>query len=205
MAPTDLSSSGLEAYKQQALADLQNAASSFNTRASSLHARYIEPTADALARNSRRQPVLAAFLSVFALLAFFPVLTFTLFTCGTILVIGGGAILASAVVIAWIVGAAGLFLVGTLAVIAFLSFIATVWIGGVYAVYRFWTILKHADTLPEALQDFQDEAVTLLVPSRAQNGDASSKVRFNGVVKAEGGGDGKLNDLTSVGGAIGTA
>ncbi|BGP47252.1 hypothetical protein JCM10450v2_003104 [Rhodotorula kratochvilovae] len=205
MAPVDLSSSGLEAYKQQALTDLQQAASNLNARASSLHTRYVAPSTDALARSAHRQPVLAAFLGVFALLAFFPVLTFTLFALGTVLVIGGGALLAATAVIAWIVGAAGLLLVGTLVVVAFLSFIATVWIGGAYALYRFWTILKQADTLPDAIQDFQDEAVALLLPSRAQAGEASSKVRFNGVVKEEGGGDGKLNDLKPVGGTNGSA
>ncbi|GJN89676.1 hypothetical protein Rhopal_002663-T1 [Rhodotorula paludigena] len=168
MAPADQSASpGLEQYKQQAIHELAAA------------------------------PVVATFVAVFASLAFLPVLSFALFAVGTVLIVGGSALLFAAGVISWLVGAAALLLVGTLAVIAFVSLFATACIGGAFALVRFVQIVKTADTLPDAIHEFQTEATTLLAGTSAnfKGFDSANKVRFNGVVQQDGEEDVKLNDV----------
>lgn len=119
----------------------------------------------------------------------------------------------------------GLALFGTLCLAAFFSVLTTLSLGATYALYRFWCILKQAETLPDALQvrlpfpapasrsrealtpgrsrlasaqDFQEEAAALLLPGAYQD-EGSTKVRFDGVVKKEDGEGARLNDLKDSG------
>ncbi|GAA5844056.1 hypothetical protein JCM9279_003718 [Rhodotorula babjevae] len=180
MAPLDLTSDKLDSYKQQALDDL--------------HSRYLEPAVDSLSKRAQGHPVRASFLGVFALFAFLPVVAWTCFAVGTILVVGGTALVVATVIISWALATAGLVLFGVLCFAAFFSVLATLSLGATYASYRFYTILKQSETLPDAIQDFQDEAAALLLPGSYQDGETSSKVRFNGVVKKEDGEGASLND-----------
>lgn len=105
-----------------------------------------------------------------------------------------------------------LLLVGTLAVVGFISAVATFWIGASYAALRLLHHLRTADTLPDAIQvrgdrtarirsceteltlsrsqDFRSEATDLLSGSSASakhNGtNGYTKVHFDSVVKQEG-------------------
>ncbi|POY73686.1 hypothetical protein BMF94_3222 [Rhodotorula taiwanensis] len=196
MAPSDQST--LEHYKQQAIEDFSRANSAVTSKAKDLHARYVDPNLRVVASHAQHAPVAATLIGVFGLFALLPVLLFLSFAIGVVLVVGGGAFLFAAVVIGWLIGSAALLLLGTLAVVFFLSVATTGFLVSAFLAYRFATLLSHSDTLPDALKSFQSEATKLLVPpalsqrigSRPSLHRApSSKVHFDSVVKEEGVGE----------------
>lgn len=73
----------------------------------SLHARYVEPAVGSLSTRAQGRPVLASFVGVFCLFAALPVLAFAGFAVGTILVVGGTALVVATVVISLVLAAAG--------------------------------------------------------------------------------------------------
>ncbi|GAA5970572.1 hypothetical protein JCM11641_007356 [Rhodosporidiobolus odoratus] len=192
-APTD--SNHLEAYKAQAMREFQAAQSYLNTKREDVHTRIVEPAVAFFVAAAQSRPLATTFLSIFAALSFLPLVTFSLFAAGSVLVVGGGALIAAAIVISWLVGSAALILAGTLAVTAVISAFATVWLLAAYAAYRFFSIVGKADTLPDAIKEFQHEASNLYVGTAKQivdetGGDhtfvGGKKVRINGVVQQEG-------------------
>lgn len=78
-------------------------------RSHSLQTRYVEPALTTFRHHAEQRPLFTTFALVFGLLSFFPVLLFTLFAAGTVLAVGGAALVGAAVVIAWLVGSAGAF------------------------------------------------------------------------------------------------
>ncbi|GAA6016124.1 hypothetical protein JCM10207_004452 [Rhodosporidiobolus poonsookiae] len=181
-------------YKTRALEkardDFEHARSYLNDKREDLQTRYVDPSLSFVAASAQRNPLPTLFLALFAAFSFVPVLTFLLFAVGSVVIVGGGALLAAGAVTAWLVGTGALLLVGAVIVTAFLAAGATASFVSAYAAYRFFALLGSAQTLPDALQQFQDEAVNLVKGSAEQDAPgAGKKVRINGIAKQEGEGD----------------
>ncbi|GAA5955805.1 hypothetical protein JCM21900_001717 [Sporobolomyces salmonicolor] len=193
MSPAD----NVAVYKEKALKDFHSAQSFLNSKRADAQTRFIDPAADYLSASAQQRPLLTLFLASFATLSFIPTLTFLLFAIGTLLVIGGAALVVAVVSIGWMVGAAALLLVGVLSVTAFLAACIAGWLGSAYAAYRLVSILSHASTLPQGLKEFQGEITALVAGSSSSQKpqfDDKPKVRFNGVAGQEGDVDVKVKE-----------
>ncbi|PRQ75111.1 hypothetical protein AAT19DRAFT_14133 [Rhodotorula toruloides] len=106
MAPLDQDK--LADYKQQAMKEVEAAQAYLSDKGADLQTRYVEPALTTFRHHAHQRPLFTTFALVFGLLSFFPVLLFTLFAAGTVLAVGGAALVGAAVVIAWLVGSAAL-------------------------------------------------------------------------------------------------
>ncbi|GAA5823484.1 hypothetical protein JCM11251_000650 [Rhodosporidiobolus azoricus] len=222
MAPPPTASDQLENYKAKAMEDFAQAVrflcpqrsvlleadtisptsdnveqqSYLNDKRQDIQSLYVDPAISFFASSAERAPIATTFFTLLATLSAIPVATFLFFATGTILVIGGGALLVASILIGWLVGAAALLLVGALAVTTFISVFATVSLLAGYAVLRFISIVASSETLPDAIKQAQEEATNLYAGRAWQlkeqtdaalgNGSGNKKVRIDGVVKQEG-------------------
>ncbi|GAA5897139.1 hypothetical protein JCM6882_001802 [Rhodosporidiobolus microsporus] len=187
MPPPPTTSDALEGYKQKALEDFAQAQSYLNDKRQDIQSLYVDPAISFFASSCQRAPIATTFFTLLAALSFIPVATFLLFSLGTILVIGGGALVAATGLIGWLVGSAALLLVGALFVTTFLSVFATASLLAGYAVVRFFSIVASSETLPDAFKQAQEEASNLYAGRGwVARDDTGKKVRINGVVKQEG-------------------
>lgn len=91
------------------------------------------------------------FLGIWLALSITPVLFFVVWTLGSIAIVTGIAITISFSILAFLIGTAGLLLLGTLAFTLFLALVGTFWLAVAVGAYRLLFAITNEPTLPEAI------------------------------------------------------
>lgn len=77
---------------------------------SSAQTRYVDPASDFVNRAAAERPLPTLFLAVLVAFSILPVSIFLIFSIGTLLFIGGGALVATVLTLAFIIGNASEYL-----------------------------------------------------------------------------------------------
>ncbi|GAA5839335.1 hypothetical protein JCM3766R1_004803 [Sporobolomyces carnicolor] len=196
-----MSNPTLEAYQKQAVEQFKVAKSFLNDKRSDAQTRYVDPASDFVNRAAAEKPLPTLFLTVLVALSILPVSIFLIFALGTLLIIGGGALVATVLTLAFIIGNATMLLLGALAITSFFAACITGWIVAAYAAYRFAMIVTHAQNLPAALKEFKEEVVTLTFgggfarlngTGGQQHSGKQGSVRFDNYVQVSDNGDAEI-------------
>ncbi|GAA6025684.1 hypothetical protein JCM11491_005221 [Sporobolomyces phaffii] len=178
-----MSNPTIEAYQKQAVEQFKVARSFLNDKRSDAQTRFVDPASDFVNRSAAEKPLPTLFLAILVAFSILPVSIFLIFALGTLLFIGGGALVATVLTLAFIIGNATMLLLGALSIAAFFAACITGWIVAAYAVYRFAMIITHASNLPQGLKEFKEEAVGLIFgggfSASRHGGGGGGKVRFD--------------------------
>ncbi|KAK4703309.1 hypothetical protein P7C70_g2913, partial [Phenoliferia sp. Uapishka_3] len=158
MSSSATASPGLEDYKRQALKTLSGNVDALQSQRKEMRETYVDPAISFVTSKAQSQPISTAFLGVFFACTFFPVLSFTLFSIGTIITLVGGALAVSLFVSACAIGGAGLLLLGTLFAAACFTIFVVSWAILAAAAFRLVVIVLRAPNLPQGLKTFEAEA-----------------------------------------------
>ncbi|GAA5827266.1 hypothetical protein JCM5353_005952 [Sporobolomyces roseus] len=193
-----MSNPTVEAYKEQAMEQFKVARSYLNDKRSTAQTDYFDPASDFVNRSAAEKPLPTLFLAILVAFSILPLGIFLVFTVGTLLIIGGGSLVATVLFLGFIIGNATMLLLGALSIAAFFAACITGWIVAAYAAYRFGIILTHSQNLPQGLKEFKEEALTLVFGKgfRGIEGGGQqqrdNKVRFDNHVQHSDNGDAKI-------------
>ncbi|GAA5977617.1 hypothetical protein JCM5350_002296 [Sporobolomyces pararoseus] len=187
-----MSNPTIEAYQKQAVDHFKVAKSFLNDKRADAQTRYVDPASDFVNRAAAEKPLPTLFLAVLVAFSIIPVAIFLVFSISTLLFIGGGALVATVLTLAFIIGNATMLLLGAIAIASFFAACITGWIVAAYAVYRLAIILSQAQNLPQGLKEFKEEAISLTFGggfSRQSKQGSGGKVRFDNYVQDSENGD----------------
>ncbi|GAA5927403.1 lipid droplet assembly factor 1 [Sporobolomyces koalae] len=178
-----MSNPTVEAYQKQAIEQFKVARSYLNDKRSDAQTRYVDPASEFVNRSAAEKPLPTLFLAVLLALSILPISIFLIFSLGTLLFIGGGALVATVLTLAFIIGNATMLLLGALSIAAFFAACITGWIVAAYAAYRFAVIIANSSNLPQGLKDFKQEALSLIFGGGYHGSHESGSDKFNGKVR----------------------
>ncbi|GAA5916395.1 lipid droplet assembly factor 1 [Sporobolomyces salmoneus] len=194
-----MSNPTMEAYQKQAVEQFKVAKSFLNDKRSDAQTRYVDPASDYVNRAASEKPLPTLFLAVLVAFSILPVSVFLIFSLSTLLFIGGGALVATVLTLAFIIGNATMLLLGALAIASFFAACITGWIVAAYAAYRFAVIVTNAQNLPQGLKEFKEEAINLIFGggfARSSSGGGhhskQASVRFDKNVQVSDNGDSQI-------------
>ncbi|KAK4057944.1 hypothetical protein OIO90_001163 [Microbotryomycetes sp. JL221] len=130
------------------------------------YSKQLRPAQDYVEQQLQHRPILTIYTLIFVGLSFVPVVSFGIWALASVLVVGGTALLISGVILGVVLGGAAFLLFGALFLSAIGAIIGTLWVGGIYALYRLLVCVSNAPTLQDGVKSFVNEVTNLFVGQR---------------------------------------